>query len=76
MMLPIDFIVLVDLNNLEDSWKLKRNKELLLSHITKFFKKYEKEKPDFEKMKITFSWNDRKYTTYSTVLFIVKDDGK
>ena len=66
------FIVLVDLNNLEESWKLKRNKELLLSNITKFFKKYEKETPDFEKMKITFNWNDRIYTTYSTVLFIVK----
>lgn len=64
------FIVLVDLNNLEDSWKLKRNKELLKNHIEKFFRRKD---PDFENMKITFNWQDRKYSTYATVLFVRKD---
>ena len=67
------FIVLADLNNLEESWKLKRNKELLKSHIDKFFRKHKE--PIFENMKITFNWQDREYSTYATILFIVKDDG-
>jgi len=47
------FIVLVDLNNLEESWKLKRNKELLKNRIEKLFRK--NKEPDFENMKITFN---------------------
>ena len=66
------FIVLVDLNNLEESWKLKRNKELLKNHIEEFFRK--NRDPDFENMKITFNWQDREYSTYAAVLFIVKED--
>ncbi len=62
--------------NLEERWKRKRNKGLRLNQITKLFKKYEKEKPDFEKMKITFNWNGRKYTTYSTVLFVINNDSE
>lgn len=64
------FIVLADLNNLEESWKLKRNKVLLESHISNFFGKHKK--PIFENMKITFNWQDMKYTTYAIILFIVK----
>ena len=64
------FIVLVDLNNLEESWKLKRNKELLKNHIEGFFRK--NKNPDFENMKITFNWQGREYSTYAVVLFIVK----
>ncbi len=66
------FIVLVDLDNLEESWKLKRNKELLKRHIEKFFEKHKE--PFFEDIKITFNWQDREYSTYAVVLFIVKGD--
>jgi len=66
------FIVLVDLNNLEESWKLKRNKELLKNYIGEFFKKHRN--PDFEDMKITFNWQDREYSSYAMVLFIIKED--
>jgi len=64
------FIVLVDLNNLEDSWKLKRNKELLSKNIEKYFKRYDN--PNFDDMKITFNWQDKNYTAYATTLFIIK----
>lgn len=67
------FLVLVDLDNLEESWKLKRNKELLKKHIENFFVKHKK--PDFKNMKITFNWQDKKYSTYAVVLFIVKYNG-
>jgi len=65
------FIVLVDLNNLEDSWKLKRNKELLSNNIKEYFKLHKN--PNFNDMKLTFNWQDKVYTTYATVLFITKD---
>lgn len=64
------FLVLVDLNNLEDSWKLKRNKKLLHRKINEFLSN--NKKIDYEKLKISFEWRDRIYTTYATILFILK----
>lgn len=64
------FLVLIDLKNLEDSWKLKRNKNLLHEKINEFLDN--NKHIDFEKLKISFDWQDRSYTTYATVLFILK----
>jgi hypothetical protein len=63
------FLILVDLRNLEESWKLKRNKKLLSEHINKYLNN--NQNLDFSKLKISFNWQDRTYTTYSTVLFIL-----
>ena len=63
------FLVLVDLRNLEESWKLKRNKKLLSEHINKYLDN--NKDLDFNKLKISFEWQDRTYTTYSTILFIL-----
>lgn len=63
------FVVLVNLNNLEESWKLKRNKKLLKGYINKFLDN--NKDLDFSKLKITFDWQDRTYTTYATILFIL-----
>lgn len=65
------FLVLVDLKNLEDSWKLKRNKKLLHREINEFLDK--NKYLDFEMLKITFNWQDRTYITYATILFVIKD---
>jgi len=64
------FMVLVDLKNLEDSWKLKRNKKLLHEEINKFLNN--NINLNFESLKISFTWQDRAYTTYSTALFVFK----
>ena len=64
------FLVLIDLKNLEDSWKLKRNKKLLYAKINEFLDN--NKNMDFEKLKIIFNWQDRTYTTYATILFIIK----
>ena len=65
------FVVLVDSNDIEESWKLKRNKKLLQSEINSFIEKHDE--PDFNDMQIEFDWNDENsYTTYATVLFITK----
>lgn len=65
------FLVLVDLKNLEDSWKLKRNKKLLHEKINDFLDN--NSKVDFGKLKISFDWQERTYTTYATALFVLKE---
>lgn len=65
------FLVLIDLKNLEDSWKLKRNKNLLHQEINIFLEN--NRNIDFEKLKISFNWQERRYNTYATILFIIKE---
>ena len=63
------FLVLINLKNLEESWKLKRNKKLLEGNINKYLDN--NKNLDFDKLKISFNWQDRTYTTYATILFIL-----
>jgi len=65
------FLVLIDLKNLEDSWKLKRNKKLLYENINEFLDN--NKDMDFEKLKISFNWQNKIYTTYAAILFIIKE---
>jgi len=63
------FLILVDLGNLEDSWKLKRNKKLLMDTI---YAHLDTMCPDdIETLKIEFGWQGSVYETYSDILFIV-----
>ena len=64
------FLVLIDLRNLEDSWKLKRNKKLLRKEISGFLDR--NTEIDFQKLKLSFKWENRIYTTYSTILFVLR----
>jgi hypothetical protein len=70
MMKAIFFLVLIDLRNLEDSWKLKRNKKLLRKEINGFLDR--NTEIDFQKLKLSFKWENRIYTTYSTILFVLR----
>jgi hypothetical protein len=63
------FVILIEPNNLEESWKLKRNKKLLSEKINDFLNK--NKNPDFAKLKLSFEWEDKTYNTYCTSLFIV-----
>jgi len=63
------FLILVDLKNLDDSWKLKRNKKLLKENISKYLD--QNQNPDFDKFKISFEWEEKTYTAFSTCLFIM-----
>jgi hypothetical protein len=63
------FLVLVDTNYLEDSWKLKRDYMLLKQKIdeylnTRFFNK--------DELLLTWSFNNHEYQSYADVLFIIK----
>lgn len=62
------FLVLVDLQNLEESWKLKRNKKVLVEKINKFL---DNNVIDLKDMKVSFEWENRTYLAYSCVLFVI-----
>lgn len=62
------FLILVDLDKLEDSWKLKRNKKLLMDTIHAHLDTMRPN--DIETLRISFSWQGSVYETYSDILFV------
>jgi len=60
------FVVLLDTKNLEESWKLKRNFDLVFSKIDEFFDKEKVSTSD----EVVFSFAKRTYTAVSKVLII------
>ncbi len=62
------FILLVDKNNPEESWKLKRDFEFVFSEIDRFLNESSVSAND----EIVFSFNKRTYTAISKILIISK----
>lgn len=66
------FLVLIDKNSLEDSWKMKRNIELLRNEINRYLDSFKFK--DINRMKVEFDWKDgKKYTVLSDTIFVVKE---
>jgi hypothetical protein len=63
------FLILVNLDRLEDSWKLKRNKKLLAEKIYAHLDAMQPDNAD--SLKISFDWQDKVYETCSDILFVV-----
>jgi len=65
------FLILVDLKHVEDSWKLKRNKVLLVEDINNHLNAM---RPDvMESLKLSFKWRDETFEAYSDILFVLAD---
>jgi len=62
------FVVLASKNNLEESWKLKRDFNFVFNEIDKFFDSASVSTKD----EIVFSFKKRTYTTISKILIITK----
>jgi hypothetical protein len=62
------FLILINQDNLEDSWKLKRNKVLLTHKINAYLDSIEPEA--IEKLELEFYWENKVYKTYADTLFI------
>lgn len=62
------FVVLASKNNLEESWKLKRDFEFVFSEIDRFFDESSVSTDD----EIVFTFNKRTYTAISKILIITK----
>lgn len=65
------FIVLIDRNNLEESWKLKRNREILNQQINTFLN--DNSNVDFNQFQLNFNWEGNNYQSFATCLFIVRE---
>ncbi len=63
------FLILVDSNNLSESWKLKRNFDLLAPKIKKYLDAF---KPA-NLATVSFSFNNRVYTSRADALFITQE---
>lgn len=64
------FVVLVDNDNWDNSWMLKRNIKLLRPNIKKYLDNFKNKR--FDDLKIEFSYKSKVYTAYADILFIVK----
>jgi len=62
------FVVLASKNNLEESWKLKRDFDFVFGEIDKFFNSASVSTKD----EIVFSFKKKTYTTISKILIITK----
>lgn len=66
------FLVLIDKSSLEESWKMKRNLDLLKGEINGYVDSFNPKTA--VKLRTEFDWIDGKnYTVLSDVIFIVKD---
>lgn len=66
------FLVLIDKENMEESWKMKRNSELLADKVHSYLDKFNAK--DTSKLAIEFDWMDgKKYNTVSDAIFVVKE---
>jgi hypothetical protein len=66
------FLVLMDEDSLEESWKMKRNLDLLSDKINSYLNKLDLK--DTKQFEITFDWKDgRKYSALADVVFITKE---
>lgn len=65
------FVVLIDKTNLEESWKLKRNKDLLSRGITEFLDN--NKDIDFKNLRLTFGWEGQQFDTHATCIFITRE---
>jgi hypothetical protein len=63
------FLVLVDSNSLEDSWKLKRDFSLLKRKINEYLNTRSFKKDD---LLLTWNFDNNEYHSYADVLFIMK----
>jgi len=66
------FLVLADKNSLEESWKMKRNLELLRDNIKKYLDAFNP--AEISNLQTEFDWVDgKRYSVLSDVIFIVKE---
>ncbi|MEK6758671.1 MAG: hypothetical protein AABY51_02775 [Deltaproteobacteria bacterium] len=66
------FLVLIDKKNMDESWKMKRNRELLVDEVNSYLDQFNAK--DTSKLDIEFNWTDgKKYNAASDAIFVVKE---
>ena len=68
------FLVLIDMDNPDDSWKLKRNVDLVSPLIDKWVSDFKRKTSG--SLLTKFSYKSRQYETYADVIFAVKESSR
>lgn len=63
------FLILINADDIEESWKLKRNKDLLIHKIHNHLDSMTPE--GLQKLRITFNWQNNVFETFAETLFII-----
>lgn len=66
------FLVLVDTDDFNSSWKLKRNLDLLKPTILNYLVNFEKKKIDDLKISFTYKGKPQTFTALTDIIFVVK----
>ena len=68
------FLVLVDMDNPDESWKLKRNVDMIAPKIADWVSGFRRE--NAEELLTTFMFKSKRYKAYADVIFAVKQQTK
>ncbi len=66
------FLVLIDTDDFNNSWKLKRNLELLKPTIMKYLDNFERKKNTDLKISFTYKGKPQTFTALTDIIFVVK----
>ena len=66
------FLILIDMLNPDDSWKLKRNVDMISPLISNWVSGFKKRKAN--DYLVEFSYKSRCYETYADIIFVIKKD--
>jgi hypothetical protein len=64
------FLVLIDMKNPDESWKLKRNVDLMSPTISRWISNFKRNKVD--DLLTEFSFKSKTYEAYADVIFVIK----
>ncbi len=67
------FVVLVDINDFENSWKLKRNPTLLRKSIHPYLDKFTLNKIDDMKLTFTHKAKSGEFSSISDIIFVIRE---
>jgi hypothetical protein len=67
---------LIDIDDFENSWKLKRSTELLTKNIMKYLDNFSKQKLEHMKIKFCHKAKNGEFESISDIIFITKTDFK
>jgi hypothetical protein len=70
------FLVLVDTDDFSNSWKLKRNIDLLKPSIISYLDGFQLKKIEDLKIKFQYKGRSQTYTSLTDIIFVVKSSAK
>lgn len=64
------YLILIDRNDMDNSWEMKRDFTRLKTEIDKYLDKFDIN--NLNNMRLTFNYGGRQYTTHADILFVIK----